>query len=65
MVNMDALVMGNEGVLPPGVDGLLGIKYVQYFGIVDFDFKSQYISVYPYDARTEVIYICTFVSRGC
>lgn len=54
MVNMDALVMGNDGVLPQGVDGLLGIKYMQYFGIVDFDFKRQYLSVYPYDAMTEV-----------
>lgn len=51
MVNMDALVMGNEGVLPPGVDGLLGVVWMRYFGLVDFDWASQSLTVYPYDVR--------------
>lgn len=28
VVNMDALVMGNDGVLPPGVDGCVCVAYV-------------------------------------
>jgi hypothetical protein len=51
VVNMDALVMGNEGVLPPGVDGLLGVVWMRYFGIVDFSWATQTITVYPYDVR--------------
>ena len=51
VVNMDALVMGNEGVLPPGVDGLLGVVWMRFFGIVDFSWASQTLTVYPYDVR--------------
>ena len=29
LVNTDAIVIGSAGVLPQGVDGLLGIKYLQ------------------------------------
>jgi len=51
MVNMDALVMGNEGVLPPGVDGLLGVVWMRSFGVVDFSWATETITVYPYDVR--------------
>lgn len=29
-------------------------RYLQYFGIVDFDFRSSTLSLYAYDSQTEV-----------
>jgi hypothetical protein len=63
---MDALVMGNQGVLPQGVDGLLGVKYMSFFGLVDFDFRTSMLSVFSYDVQDEVsvVMACMFISSA-
>jgi len=53
-VNCDALVLENASMLPQGVDGLLGIRYLQHFGIADFNYATNTLKLYPYDAKTEV-----------
>ena len=43
-------------MLPRGVDGLLGIRFLQHFGIADFNYATNTLQLFPYDAKTEVGY---------